>query len=61
MTSIAESTDRTLPRAAVFAASGESVLKHRRRLQGLAIAFGVSGVVWAGIIAGIVALVNALN
>ena len=61
MTSIAESTDRTLPRAAVFAASGESALKHRRRLQGLAIAFGVSAVVWAGIIAGIVALVNALN
>jgi len=61
MTSIADSTDRTLPRAAVFTASAEGALKHRRRLQGLAIAFGISGVVWAGVITGIVALVNALN
>ncbi|MBK4346368.1 hypothetical protein [Lacisediminihabitans changchengi] len=61
MTSIADSTDRTLPRAAVFAAAGESALKHRRRIQGLAVAFGVSALVWGGIITGVIALVNVLN
>jgi len=61
MTSIAEHTDRTLPRAVIFVASQEVTLKNRRRAYGLVIAFVASGAIWAGIISGAVAMVNALN
>ena len=58
MTSIAGHTERSSPRPG---ASRDAVLAGRRRVKGLAVAFAVSAVIWAGVIVGIVALVNAVN